>query len=108
MFTNLFNYIMLTLVMFMSCGIVSYVICMFYVLCKIAIIIEIGKFIYFRYIDNTISVYGIMFINSNINEIIMRLFVRFETLLVLKSSSTSVAYWFIFLDMLFVLLNVIL
>ena len=48
-----------------SCGIVSYIICMFYFLCEITIIMKSNKFIYFSYIDITISVYGIMFINNN-------------------------------------------
>ena len=59
----------------MSCDIVSYVICMFYFLCEIIISIKINKLFKFSYIDITISVYGIMFINNNIiNKFIIRLF----------------------------------
>ena len=66
---------MFIIVMVMSRDIVSYIICMFYFLCEIIIIIKINKFIYFSYIDIIISVYGIMFINNNIiNKIIIRLF----------------------------------
>ena len=42
-------------------GVVSYIICMLDVLCKIIIIIKINKFNHFSYIDIIISVYGIMY-----------------------------------------------
>ena len=58
----------------MSRDIVSYVLYVIF-LCKVTIILKINKFNYFSYIDITISVYGIMFINNNtINKIIARLF----------------------------------
>lgn len=50
----------------MSRDVVSYVPCKLYFLCERVIIIEFNKFNYFTYIDTTISVYGIMFINSDI------------------------------------------
>ena len=50
----------------MSRDIVSYVTCMFYFLCEISIIIKINKFISFSYIDITINVYGVMFIENDI------------------------------------------
>ena len=52
--------------MVMSRNIVSYIVCMFYVLCEITIIVKINKFIYLCYIDITISVYCIMFSNNSI------------------------------------------
>ena len=55
--------------------IVSYIFCMLYFLRKRTIIIKISKSTYFSYIDIIISVYGIMFINTNIIDIIIiRLF----------------------------------
>ena len=49
-----------------------------------------------------------MFMNNDIiNKIIIRFFI-FETLLVVKLLTASVVYWFIVLDMLLVLLNVLL
>ena len=104
---NFLDYIMFIIVMVMSRDIVSYVICMFYFLCEILIITKINKFINLSYTDIIISVYGITCIGSNIiNKHIICIF-RCETLLVLRLLTTSVAYWCIFLDMLFVLLNVI-
>ena len=55
----------------MSCGVVSYIICMFYNLCKIVVIVRINKFICFSYIINIISVTGIMLISNNIISKIM-------------------------------------
>ena len=66
MLVNFVNYIMFILVMVMSHDIVSYTICMFEFLCKITTVIQISKFVYFSYIGITISVYGIMFIDSGI------------------------------------------
>ena len=84
MLTSLLTvYVMLTIVMVMSRGVVSYVICMFYVLCKMIIIININKLIYFSYIDTIISVYGIMLIDNNITNTIIMSFFRFEALLIL-------------------------
>ena len=58
----------------MSRDIVSCVTCVFYFLWGIIIIIKINKLIYFSYIGIIISVYGIMFINSDIiNKMIIRL-----------------------------------
>ena len=91
-------------------NIVSYITCMVYVLCKIIIIININKFVYFSYIDVIISVYGIVCVNNNIiNHIVIRrlLFLRFGALLMLWLLTTPVVYWFICLDMLFVLWNVL-
>ena len=66
MFINLFDYIMLMVVMVMSRNIVSYTVCMFYVLCKIIITSQLNKLMYFSYSDIIISVYGITFINNSI------------------------------------------
>ena len=49
----------------MSCDIISDIIFMFYYVCKITVIININKFIYFSYIVSIISVNGIMFMNNN-------------------------------------------
>ena len=59
----------------MSRGYVSYIICMFYVHCKMVSTIEIHKFTYVTYIDIIVNVNGIMLINSNnINDSIIRIF----------------------------------
>ena len=74
MFIKFVNYIMFISVMVMSCDIVSYITCMFYFLREIIIAVEITKFMYLRYSDVTISVYGIMVINNNIiSKIIIRI-----------------------------------
>ena len=87
----------------------SYVICMFDVLCEISMIININKFSCFSYIGIIISVYGTMLINRTIiNKVIIRSSFRFDTLLILQLLTTSVGYWSICLDVLFVLLNVLL
>ena len=76
---------------------------------EMIIITQINKFSHFSYIDITISVYSVMFIYNNniINKLMSYVCFRFETVLVLKSLTTSVVYWFVSLDMLFVLLSVI-
>ena len=66
-----FSYIMFIIVMGMSCDIISGIICMFYFLCKIVVIIEISKLIYFSYSVRIISVNGITFIDNNIISIIL-------------------------------------
>ena len=61
--------------MVMSRGIVSYIICMLYVIFKITTVIKINKLIYFSYIGIIIRVYGIMFIaNDIVNKITIRIF----------------------------------
>ena len=62
----LLNDIMFSIVMAMSCDIVSYITCMFYFLCKTIVTIQINKFIYFGCIVSTISVNDIMLIKNNI------------------------------------------
>ena len=60
-----FNYIRFTIVMVMSCNIISDITFMFCCLCKIIVVIRTNKFNYVSYIVCIISVNGIMFINSN-------------------------------------------
>ena len=65
---------MFIIVRVVSRDIVSYVTCMFYFLCEIAITIKIYKFMYFSYIDIIISVYGAKVINNDIiNKHIIRI-----------------------------------
>ena len=74
MFINLLNCIMVIIVMVMSRGIVSHVICMFYFLCERIAIIKVNKSICFSYIGIHIRVNCVMFIDSNIiNKIVMLL-----------------------------------
>ena len=65
MFMYIFNHIMLIIVMVMSCDIISDIMCMFYFLCEIIVIIKINQFIYFSYIVSIISVNDTVFINSS-------------------------------------------
>ena len=93
--------------MAMSRNFVRYIICMFYFLCKINVTIKTDTYINFSYVCITFSVYGIMFIpTKNINKNIMCCLGL--KLLILQLLTTSVVYWFIVLDMLLVILNVLL
>ena len=63
----LFNYIMLIIVLVVSCGIISGTVFMVF-LCKIIVNIEINQvFFYFSYIVSVIRVKGTMFINNSID-----------------------------------------
>ena len=59
---NLFNYIMFIIVMVMSCDIVSYIICMFYFICKEISSLKFISLCICGYIDIIISVCGFMFV----------------------------------------------
>ena len=97
----LFKYIMLTIVMVMSCDIISDTIFMLYFLCNTIVIIEINKFIYFRYTVSTISVNCIMLINNNIisNILICVLYIaRFIYFIAIKHISWILADMLIYVS----------